>query len=237
LRAPLEILVTCEHGGRDVPDNYRQLFRSAQRLLASHRGYDIGAREAAQYLKRRLRAPLVVANVTRLLVDLNRSLGHPRLFSELVPTEDNRLLEQILSDYYHPYRDLVSGWIAARTAGGGRVLHLSVHSFVAALDGRRRKADVGLLYDPSRFLEKAFCRGWQERLVAGGRWVVRRNYPYRGTADGFTVALRRRFPAGAYVGIEIELNQGTLESHDRRLALLRDLATTLSMSTKVVSAG
>jgi hypothetical protein len=36
---------------------------------------------------------------------------------------------------------------------------------------------------------------------------VRRNYPYRGYADGLTTHLRRRYRGRAYIGIEIEVNQ------------------------------
>jgi hypothetical protein len=41
---------------------------------------------------------------------------------------------------------------------------------------------------------------------------VRRNYPYLGRADGLTTYLRRRFPAGAYIGVELEVNQRHLLS-------------------------
>jgi hypothetical protein len=36
---------------------------------------------------------------------------------------------------------------------------------------------------------------------------VRRNYPYRGYADGLTTWLRKRYPDPAYAGIELEINQ------------------------------
>jgi hypothetical protein len=36
---------------------------------------------------------------------------------------------------------------------------------------------------------------------------VRRNYPYRGTADGFTTYLRRQLSSSPYLGIELEINQ------------------------------
>jgi hypothetical protein len=42
--------------------------------------------------------------------------------------------------------------------------------------------------------------------------IVRRNYPYRGNADGLTTALRRVHGADRYVGIEVELNQRLLGS-------------------------
>lgn len=37
--------------------------------------------------------------------------------------------------------------------------------------------------------------------------MVRRNYPYRGSGDGLTSYLRRRYPATRYIGVELELNQ------------------------------
>ena len=36
---------------------------------------------------------------------------------------------------------------------------------------------------------------------------TRRNYPYRGRADGFVTALRLRHAARDYAGIELEVNQ------------------------------
>jgi hypothetical protein len=41
---------------------------------------------------------------------------------------------------------------------------------------------------------------------------IRRNYPYRGWTDGLTTALRGRFPATRYAGIEIEVNQALLRN-------------------------
>jgi hypothetical protein len=52
------------------------------------------------------------------------------------------------------------------------------------------------------------CRRWQLALrVYASALKTRLNYPYLGTADGFTVYLRRRFPPDAYLGIELEINQ------------------------------
>lgn len=108
------------------------------------------------------------------------------------------------------------------------MLQLSVHSFTPVLDGRRRNADVGLLYDPASGAEARFCRGWQARLAASARgWRVRRNYPYRGTADGLVVALRREFAGQPYLGIELELNQACLGNPSQAAALLADLAASL----------
>src|SRR5258708_4265355 len=74
-------LITCEHGGNRIPAPYRALFRGSRALLDTHRGYDAGALVMARELARAFKAPLVSSTVSRLLVDLNRSVGHPQLFS------------------------------------------------------------------------------------------------------------------------------------------------------------
>jgi hypothetical protein len=85
-----------------------------------------------------------------------------------------------------------------------------------------RDADIGLLYDPARRGEAALCRRWQAQLDAlAPESKVRRNYPYTGKSDGFTAYLRRRFPAGAYLGIELEMNQKHAAGGGRGWAGLR----------------
>jgi len=69
------LLVTCEHGGNHVPPRYRRLFRDLQGPLKTHRGYDLGVLVMAREMSESFEAPLVASTVTRLLVDLNRSLG------------------------------------------------------------------------------------------------------------------------------------------------------------------
>src|SRR4029434_4503487 len=76
------LVITCEHGGNRIPAPYRELFHDRQALLDSHRGYDPGALIMARALATAFAAPLVVTSVSRLLVDLNRSVGHPRLHSD-----------------------------------------------------------------------------------------------------------------------------------------------------------
>lgn len=229
---PMEavLLLSCEHGGNRVPAPYRPLFAGSGRLLDSHRGLDIGARAAARYLQRHFGAPLVCATVTRLLVDLNRSEGNRTLFSGFTRGLPASERQEILDRYYWPYRELVAGWIALQLSAGRPVVHLSVHSFTPVLRGQRRCADIGLLYDPSRRREARFCTDWQRNLAAAARnWKVRRNYPYRGTADGLIPALRRRFDGASYFGVEIELNQGRLRDTAARIALLRDVAVTMPL--------
>jgi len=201
-------LITCEHGGNRVPSRYHDFFAGSAALLRSHRGYDIGALRVAREFAAALSAPLMVSTISRLLIDLNRSPGHPRLYSEATRGAPPALREEIFQRYYRPYRTKVETQIAQAVDSGARVVHISCHSFTPELDGKVRQADLGLLYDPARAAEAGLCRRWQMALkVYASTLKTRLNYPYLGTADGFTVYLRRRFPAERYLGIELEINQ------------------------------
>jgi predicted N-formylglutamate amidohydrolase len=204
------LLLTCEHGGNRVPREYAYLFAGAKarRALAGHPGCDLGALPLARALARDLDAGLVYWTTTRLLVEPNRSPGHPGLFSEFSRRLDPAARKAVLERYYAPHRERVLAAVESRCANVGLVCHVGVHSFTPVLGGRRRTADIGLLYDPARRYEAAVCAVWQRALLRCDPTLhVRRNYPYRGDADGLTTALRRRFPADRYIGIELETNQ------------------------------
>ena len=224
------LLLSCEHGGNQVPTEYQSLFSSAhaRKALQSHRGFDAGALELARRLATRMRAPLVEASVTRLLVDLNRSPGHPRLFSTLtreLPEEQRR---RLLAKYYFPHRGRIETHIRDNARQGIRTVHVAVHSFASRLNGEVRPADIGLLYDPGRLPEKRFCARWKESLIEEQpKLRVRRNYPYRGKDDGLPTALRRQFTARLYLGIELEVNQATLNRASSRSAVAETLALSL----------
>jgi predicted N-formylglutamate amidohydrolase len=218
------ILLSCEHGGNRIPAGFRALFHGRHAQLASHRGYDIGALACARALGAAWRAPLIHAETSRLLVDLNRSPGHPALFPPFIRTLPEPRRALILARHYFPHRERIERWIAERVRRGRTVVHIAVHSFTPVLDGRARSADIGLLYDPARPLERLICGRWQAALRRESGLRVRRNYPYRGVSDGLTRHLRQRFPPHAYAGIELEINQGTLAK--RRAAVIAALGAT-----------
>jgi predicted N-formylglutamate amidohydrolase len=229
-------MVTCEHAGRQVPRAYTALFKHRAALLHSHRGWDWGALDVARTLSEALTAPLYFTTTTRLLIDLNRSIGHRQLFSEITRPLPKPQRDEIVDLYYRPHRDTVEQAIAQRIAAGHRVLHIASHSFAPVLDGRERLADVAWLYDPRRAGERAFASRW---ISCFAQFLPdlrrRRNYPYRGRADGLTAALRKRHPDQTYMGIELEVNQrcvgqGGATWNALRSALAASLAQALAGS-------
>jgi len=208
LAASLQPIVTCEHGGNHVPPPYQALFEGHEDALESHRGHDPGALVLAHELAQALNAPLVSSTTSRLVVELNRSPGHSKLFSEFMRQAPAEVREDALARYYRPYRNEVEHLVAEALREGRRVVHISSHSFTPVMGGVTRNADIGLLYDPSREPERALCLRWAAALREHGpQWRVRRNYPYTGKSDGLCTGLRRHFASECYVGIELEINQ------------------------------
>src|SRR5271168_919215 len=215
-------IITCEHGGNRIPAPYRRLFRGQKALLDSHRGYDPGSLVMAKALAGAFAAPLVSSTVSRLLIDLNRSIGHPQLFSAVTRAAPAEIRSQIVDEHYRPYRMQAEHLITQAVARGHRVIHISSHSFTAELDGKVRGTDVGLLYHPARRGEAELCARWKDTLAAlAPELRIHRNYPYAGKGDGLTSHLRMRFTPGDYVGIELEVNQGIVFAAGRRWTALR----------------
>ena len=210
----MPFIFTCEHGGNRIPRQYQHLFKGQARILQSHRGWDPGALQLARACARDCSVPLYFSQVSRLLVDLNRSARHRALFSGATRQLDSGEKRGICEQYYFPYRNRVE--TAIRDEPLRPVIHLAFHTFTPELNGVVRKGDIGLLYDPARAAEKEFCMGLQAVLrQVFPSLAVRRNYPYRGSADGLTTCLRKRFPARAYLGIELEINQKHIHADNR----------------------
>lgn len=223
MSASWALLITCEHGGADIPAAYAPLFDGWRDALTSHRGHDFGALATARGLARAVHAPLLFSTTSRMLVDLNRSLGHPGLFSEATKGLPRRDKDAILDTYYHPHREAVAALVAEGIAADRTVLHIASHSFTPRLGGVTRHCDVGFLYDPGRSAEKDFCRAWLRELAClDGDLILRRNYPYKGVSDGLVTALRRRF-GERYLGVELEVNQRFALGGDEALGSISEL--------------
>ncbi len=202
-------LITCEHAGKAVPGEWQHLFEGRQSLLDSHRGYDRGSLDVGQALAASLSAPLLAGTVTRLLVDLNRSRGHPRHFSELtrrLPAADK---DRVDAEFWWPHWSRYREYLEHLP---GQIVHIACHSFVPVLDGKFRTADIGLLYDPKRRREASWCGRLAdaiERRLPAVR--ARMNYPYRGTSNGMGQQHRPLFNDQRLITMELEVNQRLCE--------------------------
>ncbi len=206
-----KFVFTCEHGGNKIPHEFKNLFESYHSLLKTHRAYDIGILKIFNSFAHHFQSHNFHSEISRLLIELNRSPHHKNLFSEITKQLDSETKQYIFNKYYLPYRTKVENDIKKEISNKHKVIHISFHSFTPMLNGIIRNADIGLLYDPKSKFEKDFCRQWCKEILRYDRSLtVRFNYPYLGIADGFTSYLRAKLGKNDYCGVELEINQKLL---------------------------
>jgi predicted N-formylglutamate amidohydrolase len=204
------ILITCEHASNQIPKKYTHLFTGMKQILNSHRGWDIGALFLTKKISTALKVPYFPGLTSRLVVELNRSLTNPSLFSSFTKILSQAEKKELLEVHYFPFRTGIEKEIRDKIEKKAPVIHIAIHSFTPKLNGIARETDIGVLYDPKRPREKHWARQFKASF-ANSPLRVRLNYPYRGTSDGFPTYLRDKFPLNDYIGIELEVNQAWLD--------------------------
>lgn len=234
-----QILVTCEHACNRLPDGFA-LDGDVQQL---HVAWDPGALVIAEHLARRFEAPLWRGEYSRLVADLNRSVGNRMLIrpvSDGHPIHFNYGLSQRaraerVARYHRPYREGVERAAQEIIARHGRCVQISVHTFTPTLDGKLRRNDIGLLHDPRWGIERQVCRDLRAHLDSQTEYVTWFNRPYSGTADGILPAMRRQHGEDTFLGIELEINQkyadrvATLRSISEHIGRAFDASTALAV--------
>ncbi|OWV09467.1 N-formylglutamate amidohydrolase [Fibrobacter sp. UWB5] len=221
----MKLMLTCEHASNKLPAAFKSAVPAE--ILKTHRAYDIGACSVFRKLVKFAKPEFYCeGKFSRLFVDLNRTITNKSAFSEYYEAfeaSDKSAAEKAKAQataYWQEYRAAIEKFVASslsspkRTASKTRaakpapeIVHLGIHSFTPVLNGKVRCTDIGILYDPSRPLERAYANVIKDeikRLYPAMK--VRFNYPYKGTSDGLTTTLRKKI-GPRYVGIEIEINQ------------------------------
>lgn len=209
------LLLSCEHATAFVPAAARLGLQEGEGT--GHEAWDRGAHELALALALELGVPLLAGQVSRLVVDLNRSRSTPGAVPQTsfgLPVPGNWSLAphdrtKRLAALHGPYRRSLRHEIRRSLRRHGRVVHLSIHSFTPVLGEVRREVEVGVLFDPAREAEAAEAAALLEGLRAAGL-DARPNEPYAGTEDGATTWLRTRFPDPQYSGLELEVRDDLL---------------------------
>jgi len=184
-------------------------------MMELHIAWDPGALPMARQLASMFDAPLHAGEYSRLVVDLNRTVGNSVLVrrhsdGHRIPfnrglTDDD--VERRVENYYRPYRDALSAGVARVIENHGRCVHLCIHTFTPKLGDKVRGNDIGLLYDPRRRPEAPMVRQLRHALSERTDLVVWLNRPYSGTADGILPRIREVHDDARYVAIELEVNQ------------------------------
>lgn len=228
------LILTCEHASNRMPAAFKKAVPAE--VLKTHRAYDIGALAIFRKLVRFAKPEFSCeGKFSRLFVDLNRTITNKSAFSDYLRDNENAKAQATTywNEYRAAIEKFVQQNIgpSARTSRSSvfhsgsflrirknkvgelaepaqaEIVHLGIHSFTPTLNGKVRNTDIGILYDPSRSQERTYAniiKAEIKRLYPAMK--VRFNYPYKGTSDGLTTTLRKKF-GQRYVGIEIEINQ------------------------------
>ena len=215
----MKLMLTCEHASNHLPAAFKKTIPA--NVQESHRAYDIGALAVFRKLVRFAKPEFhCEGKFSRLFVDLNRTITNKSAFSEYYGTlgfRDKVAAEKAKAQattYWMEYRDAIEKFVESALKPKTRVakskptvVHLGIHSFTPVLHGKVRNADIGILYDPARPQECAYAQVIKDEIKRlYPTMKVRFNYPYKGSSDGLTTTLRKKF-GPRYVGIEIEINQ------------------------------
>ena len=220
-------VVTCDHASNRVPGEVNKGdLGLPPEDMERHIAYDIGAAGLTLALAKRLDAPAILSNFSRLVIDPNRGEDDPTLLMKLydgsiIPanrhidaTERARRLEA----YYRPYHAALEAVIATREAP----VILSIHSFAAQLRGQDpRPWHIGILFAGDQRLSDPLI----DRLRSQADLCVGANEPYGGHLPGDAIeshALEHGHP-----NVLIELRNDLITEGDQQKAWAQRLAPIL----------
>ncbi len=217
------LVLSCEHATAFVPAAARLGLGEGEGT--GHEAWDRGSHELALAVALELGAPLLSGQVSRLVVDLNRSRSTPGAVPQSsfgLPVPGNWSLSsedrtKRLAALHRPYRRSLRHEIRRALRRHGRVVHLSIHSFTPVIGGTPREVQVGVLFDPARAAESVEAADLVAALRQAGL-DARPNEPYEGISDGATTWLRTRFPDPDYAGLELEVRDDLLPSRADEIA-------------------
>ena len=215
----MKLMLTCEHASNRLPAAFKKAVPA--KVIETHRAYDIGAVQVFRKLVKFAKPEFSCeGKISRLFVDLNRTITNKAAFSEYyetLETCDKAAADKATAQataYWTEYRANIEKFVAKNIDSNSKVrkndvaiVHLGIHSFTPVLNGKVRNTDIGILYDPARPQERTYANVIKDEIKRlYPTMKVHFNYPYKGTSDGLTTTLRKKF-GPRYVGIEIEINQ------------------------------
>lgn len=235
------VLLLCDHAENTIPPAYGTLGLTAEDL-GRHIAYDIGAAGVTEHLARALRAPALLTQYSRLLIDPNRGRDDPTLVMQLsdgrvVPGNavlDDAEIEARIERYYAPYHRAIDEAIDAAIATNKPPVVIAIHSFTQAWKSVPRPWHVGVLWDKDPRLACALLR----ELTAIPGITVGDNVPYSGQLKGDTLYQHGTQRGLAHALIEVRQDlilgpEGQEEWGERLALVVRKVLATADLATRL----
>lgn len=149
------LLPTCETAVSTVPSWHREILSGHEEVIQSPLGWSPGALNLAQALAMKLHAPLIHAEITRLLIDLSvfpeDELRWSRFSKLLTPEQRTKLDARSKLSYLQ----LIDARVREAFRRKSRVIHLSLDT-----QPELGRACLVFEYDSRRAREVDWTRGW-----------------------------------------------------------------------------
>lgn len=192
-------VIVCDHASNSIPEEYKS-FGFADDALETHIAWDPGALAVARRLSERLDAPLFWPDVSRLVIDCNRSPDVSSLIvtaSEGQPVGANRAVSEAersrrLDRIHTPYHAAIDSCLTRRLAARLTTALIAVHSFTPVYFGKARPWQVGIVFDTDRRMADLLIRG----LEADPALTVGINEPYSPDDHVYYTVARHAGPRG-----------------------------------------
>lgn len=200
-----KIILVCEHASNTIPAQFNNLGLSALKV-EEHIAWDPGAFGTARRLADMIDAPLVYANVSRLVLDINREPDHRGSIvevSELTEIPGNKGLTQSerrarVRAVYEPFHAMLGTVIQSRDAKSPWLI--SLHSYTPVFKGVQRPWHVGILHNDDTRLSTRLL----DALKKDSGLVVGDNEPYAPT-DGVYHTIEKHTVSRGYAGAMVEI--------------------------------
>jgi len=229
----LKTVFTCEHGGNQIPEQYKPFLQNFQSSLTTYKAYDIGAMSLYKDLLEETGEFGNHFQYCRMLVDVDKDLKSPELFSHAIaklPTKDRN---KILKEFYHPWREKVEEEIS-KLSRSNHVLHCSVHTFPNVVNNVTRDVDVAVIFDEDKKYEVEFAGLFMDFLMQENpKLRLQSNYPIPGVQEGFIGHLRQQKFAKKYIGLQLEVNQAfPLGKSEKWIELRKNIVKSYKLALK-----
>ncbi|QDH24391.1 N-formylglutamate amidohydrolase [Neokomagataea tanensis] len=227
-------VLVSDHAGRAVPSALGRL-GIPEAEHERHIAYDIGIQGVGRRLRPALGAALIEQCYSRLVIDCNRSPGHP---TSVPPVSDGTQIpaNQALSEHerrvredaiLHPYHAVITAELDARTERPTALIAL--HSFTPVMQGVRRPWHAGVLFNRDSRLSHIVAG-----LLRAEGLCVGENEPYvlTDTSD-YTVPLHAEARGLPY--LEIEIRQDLIADEGGQIEWAERLARLLPQAWRALS--
>ena len=183
----------CDHASNFIPKKFKNLGLS-QKQISSHIAWDIGARDLTLSLSRSTNSCCIIANFSRLLIDLNRDQQDSDIIIRQSTEgkvfgnqnlEKNQLAERLhFHDIYHfNLRKLIKKKINENK----KIKLIAIHSFTKTILNKTRACEIGILWNSRIEKVVSLIKFFQSLNINVGN-----NYPYSGFFYNYTLDIHSK---------------------------------------------